>query len=67
MLYRELKKLSDWLIASGRYRDMYVSILDWEAGTPLPETETQNWCGGTGKMLAFDVDGTVYPLSLIHI
>ena len=61
VLYRELKKLSDWLIASGRYRDMYVSILDWEAGTPLPETETQNWCGGTGKMLAFDVDGTVYP------
>ncbi|NBK77888.1 hypothetical protein D5272_04650, partial [bacterium D16-76] len=39
----------------------YVSILDWEAGSPLPETDTQNWCGGDGRMLAFDVDGTVLP------
>ena len=39
----------------------YVSILDWEAGNPLPETETQNWCGGDGRMLSFDVDGTVLP------
>lgn len=61
ILYQELKKLADWLIDSGRYQDVYVSILDWEAGDPLPEAETQNWCGGTGKMLAFDVDGTVYP------
>lgn len=41
--------------------DTYVSILDWEAGEPLPDSDTQNWCGGDGRMLAFDVDGTVLP------
>lgn len=58
-LYRQLKETSDMLRRSGT--DTYVSILDWEAGNPLPETDTQNWCGGDGRMLAFDVDGTVLP------
>ena len=58
-LYRQLKQTSDMLRESGT--DTYVSILDWEAGEPLPETDTQNWCGGDGRMLAFDVDGTVLP------
>ena len=60
-LYSQLKRLAAWLIDSGRYRNTSVSIFEDTIGQPLPETETQNWCGGTGKMLAFDVDGTVYP------
>lgn len=58
-LYRQLKETSDML--RGSHTNTYVSILDWEAGNPLPETETQNWCGGDGRMLSFDVDGTVLP------
>lgn len=58
-LYRQLKEVSDMLRESGV--DTWVSILDWEAGEPLPDTDTQNWCGGDGRMLAFDVDGTVLP------
>lgn len=58
-LYRQLKSTSDMLRESGI--NTYISILDWEAGNPLPETETQNWCGGDGRMLSFDVDGTVLP------
>ena len=58
-LYRQLKEVSDMIRESGK--DTYVSILDWEAGEPLPGTDTQNWCGGDGRMLAFDVDGTVLP------
>lgn len=58
-LYRQLKEVSDMLRESGT--DTYVSILDWEAGNPMPDTDTQNWCGGDGRMLAFDVDGTVLP------
>ena len=58
-LYRQLKEVSDMLAESGG--NTYVSILDWEAGNHLPDTETQNWCGGDGRMLAFDVDGTVLP------
>lgn len=58
-LYRQLKEISD-MIRENRL-DTYVSILDWDAGDHLPDTETQNWCGGDGKMLAFDVDGTILP------
>lgn len=58
-LYRQLKEVSDMIRENGL--DTYVSILDWEAGNHLPDTETQNWCGGNGRMLAFDVDGTILP------
>lgn len=58
-LYRQLKDVSDMIRENGL--DTYVSILDWEAGNHLPDTETQNWCGGNGRMLAFDVDGTILP------
>ena len=30
-------------------------------GKPLLSTDTQNYCGGTGAMLAFDPDGLAYP------
>lgn len=30
-------------------------------GKPILSTETQNYCGGTGAMLAFDPDGNAYP------
>lgn len=58
-LYRQLKEVSDMVQESGT--DTYISILDWEAGHHLPDTETQNWCGGDGRMLAFEIDGTVLP------
>lgn len=59
-LYYQLKRLTDWIIDTDR-ESVMLSIFDPFIGKPLPDTETQNWCGGTGKMLAFDVDGTVYP------
>lgn len=55
----QLKDTSDMLRESKT--DTYVSILDWEAGEPLSEADTQNWCGGDGRMLSFYVDGTVLP------
>lgn len=58
-LYRQLVEISDFLRENGL--KTYVSILDWEAGDPLPESHTNNWCGGTGKMLACDVDGVLVP------
>lgn len=30
-------------------------------GKPLASSETSNWCGGVGAMLAFDPDGNAYP------
>lgn len=58
-LYRQLKEVSDMVQASGT--DTYISILDWEAGNHMDDTDTQNWCGGDGRMLAFEIDGTVLP------
>lgn len=58
-LYRQLKEISDWVRKNAP--KVYVSILDWQAGGHLPDSDTQNWCGGAGRMLAFDVDGTVLP------
>lgn len=59
LLYKELKRVSDDIC--DKNEDLYVSILDWDAGYHLPDTETQNWCGGDGRMLAFETDGTVLP------
>lgn len=61
VLYAQLKALADWMIDSGRDRKTNLTVFDDYIGKPLPSAETHNWCGGTGKMLAFDVDGTVYP------
>lgn len=58
-LYKQLKEVSDMVQQSGT--ETYISILDWEAGNHLPDTDTQNWCGGDGRMLSFEVDGTVLP------
>lgn len=58
-LYKALKAISDEVCTKDE--ELYISILDWDAGYHLPDTDTQNWCGGDGRMLAFDVDGTVLP------
>lgn len=61
VLYYELKKLADWIIATKKYEYIMLSIFDESIGHKMLDADNQNWCGGTGKMLAFDVDGTVYP------
>ena len=61
LYYNELKKLADWLIDSERWKRTGTSLFNDFAGHQLPSTDNQNWCGGTGSMLAFDTDGTIYP------
>lgn len=58
-LYHQMKDLADYLIKKNI--DTYVSILDWEAGYHLDDNDTGNWCGGNGKMLAFEPDGSIVP------
>lgn len=59
--YNQLKQLADWMVDSGRYERTWVSFFDDFTGKPMSETDNRNFCGGDGKMLAFDVDGTCYP------
>lgn len=60
-LYWQMKQLADYLIDSGRYKDIYISLFERDIGRPKPENDLDNWCGGTGYMLAVDYKGDIYP------
>lgn len=44
-IFDALKELSDWLIDAKK--DVYISMLDEPIGTPKPQEENENYCGGT--------------------
>ena len=58
-IYVELKKLADWMVETKCMS--FVSILESDIGTPLGPEDDQNYCGGTGNMMAFAPDGKAYP------
>lgn len=58
-LYTQLKRLADFVLLSDE--QPYLSIFSESIGHPLPEDDNQNWCGGTGLMLAVDCDGLFFP------
>ena len=58
LYYKILIKLADRLLEE----DNISSVLFREfIGNPLSSQETQNYCGGTSAMLAFDPEGNAYP------
>ena len=59
LFYNELKKLADYKLKY--YPETYISIFEEDNFRPMTDEENQNWCGGTGKMLAFGPDGLIYP------
>ena len=59
LFYNELKQMADYLL---KLNDgTYVSLFDDFIGHSLDDNSNQNWCRGTGDMLAFDPDGIAYP------
>ena len=60
-LYNQFKMLSDYMIESGHFEDTYLSYLDDTGFHPMGEEHQQNWCGGTGSMIAVDYKGDIYP------
>lgn len=56
--YYGLKKLADTIL---EHPEIEVSWFDELCGRPKLSTETGNWCGGLGMMLAFNPDGVAYP------
>lgn len=60
-LYFQLKKLADYLIESGKYKGVYISLFEGDIGRPKSEHDLDNWCGGTGYMLAMDYKGDLFP------
>ncbi len=59
VLYSEMIKLADYLLEDENYSKYYCSLFDEIIGTTL--TETRNWCGGNGSMLAIGTDGKCFP------
>lgn len=61
ILYDQLKRLADWLIDNDLEGAHRLSMFDCRKYRPMDHDDNQNWCGGTGKMLAFGVNGEIYP------
>jgi uncharacterized protein len=57
----QLRGLADYIISNGLYQTHNCSFFSKTIGKPLdPRKDNGNWCG-SGKMLAIDGDGTLYP------
>ena len=52
-----LKLATRLLMVEGAESSLFTEF----KGKPILSTETQNYCGGTSAMLAFDPDGNAYP------
>jgi len=61
LFYSELVKLADWMVDEKVYEYGACSIFTDTIGKYQGPEETQNWCGGDGKMLAIGTDGRAFP------
>lgn len=59
--YRQLKRLADYWLKNDLVETHYLSLFVDTFFRPKEETDVENWCGGTGYMLAMDPDGYLYP------
>jgi radical SAM peptide maturase (CXXX-repeat target family) len=60
-LYIQFKKVTDYMVETGHFNDVYLSFFDDSGFRPMPESDNNNWCGGTGSMIAVDYKGDIYP------
>lgn len=58
LYYHLLIKLADRLL---EVPDADSTLFTETKGKPLLSSDTDNWCGGTAAMLAFDPEGNAYP------
>jgi sulfatase maturation enzyme AslB (radical SAM superfamily) len=58
MYYKILIKLADRLLDEPNVKS---SLFKEYIGKPLPDSDINNYCGGTSAMLAFDPQGNAYP------
>lgn len=58
ILYDQMIDLADWMIEEEQYDKHYCSLFDESIGHEA--TETRNWCGGNGSMLAIAPDGKLF-------
>lgn len=59
-LYNQMKKFSDYLL-NNNLDEIYCSLYEENFFHEKEPGDDQNWCGGTGVMLACDPEGYLYP------
>lgn len=60
LYYSQLKKIADNLLQENE-ADVAITLFNSKDFKPLPTAYQENWCGGTGDMLAFAPNGIMYP------
>lgn len=60
-LYNQMKRVSDFMLASNREDDYYISLYSDHFFKPKNTEDRNTWCGGLGSMLSCDPDGYLYP------
>lgn len=61
LYFHELILIAEEILSKDEYRAIQTSLFEERFFAPIPETDLQPWCGGTGLMMAFDPDGKAYP------
>lgn len=61
-LYKQLKKVSDYVLKNDLEENIYISILyDKGFNIDIDKISNTNYCGSTGSMLACDPFGKIFP------
>ena len=61
ILYYQFKQIADYIISNDLQDKIFIRIFDNELYQPIPDSETQNWCGGVAETnIAIDPDGKYY-------
>lgn len=61
ILYQELTIVADYLLNNNLAETHTISIFNESMFCPIPIENTENWCGGNGRMIAVDYKGDIYP------
>ncbi|WOC32826.1 MULTISPECIES: hypothetical protein [Caproicibacterium] len=61
ILYQQLKELADYLLENSLEDEIYLSIFEEFIGHKMKSDDNENWCGGTGYMIAVDYKGDIFP------
>lgn len=61
IFYEQLKQLSDYILENRLENDLYISVFEEDFFRPKATDDLENWCGGTGDMIAVDYTGNIYP------
>ena len=61
IFYKELKALANHILDNALWEECGTSLFAEDIFTPYTEDNDQNYCGGTGDMIAVDYRGIFYP------